>query len=72
LLYSLGLPVPIDLEGKPTMSVFDPSVVAAHPVCMGAPTLSSEAPRRELKQPSLEADGETQVLERLRALGYLE
>jgi predicted AlkP superfamily phosphohydrolase/phosphomutase len=72
LLYSLGLPVPCDMEGTPAISAFDPSFVTSHPVRIGESSLSGESSYNGQAQSPLDADGEVQVMERLKALGYLE
>jgi predicted AlkP superfamily phosphohydrolase/phosphomutase len=71
LLYSLGLPVPKDMEGAVAISAFEPVFVEAHPIDEGTASLSTETPHDAQQQSRLEADEEAQVLERLRALGYL-
>lgn len=72
LLYSLGLPIPSDLEGEPAMAAFEPSFVAFNPVCAGLPTLAPGSLHGEQRRTRLEADEEAQVFDRLKALGYLE
>ena len=72
LLYSLGLPIPSDMEGTPVLSAFTPAFVAAHPICMEAPDQPQEALRHEPEQALLPAAEEAQIIERLKALGYLQ
>lgn len=72
LLYSLGLPVPSDMEGAPALSSFEPSFVAAHPVRAGETSLSQESRRADEEEPSLSPEEEALVVGRLKALGYIE
>ncbi|MGH2768307.1 MAG: alkaline phosphatase family protein, partial [Actinomycetota bacterium] len=69
LLYSLGLPIPVDLEGRLPIEAFDPGLLDARPPRLGPPT---EAPLANAAEGEGRAAGEGLVLERLRALGYLE
>jgi predicted AlkP superfamily phosphohydrolase/phosphomutase len=71
LLYALGLPVPRDLEGHVAEPIFAPAMLQQRPVRAGEPTVVPEAfppwpPHQE------DQEGEAQVLERLRNLGYVE
>jgi predicted AlkP superfamily phosphohydrolase/phosphomutase len=68
VLYALGLPIPADLEAEPILSAFEPDYVAAHPVIAGPRTHVPGEPEAE----SLDSEAEEAVLERLRALGYME
>ena len=70
LLYSLGLAIPEDLEGRLPAEIFEPAMGEAMPSRVGAPTLASGDAAIERDAARLE--GEAQVFERLRALGYLE
>jgi predicted AlkP superfamily phosphohydrolase/phosphomutase len=72
LLYSLGLPVPEDLEGGVIEAAFLPEALHARPVQAGPPTVSpgaSPAPPGEFE---LDAKEEQEVMDRLRSLGYLD
>lgn len=64
LLYSLGLPVPGDLEGRPLI----PAFAERRSVTRSAPTQSAEAAAGASYLP----EEEEEVLARLRALGYVE
>jgi predicted AlkP superfamily phosphohydrolase/phosphomutase len=70
LLYSLGLPIPSDMEGAPALSIFDPTFVTAHPLRRGEPSVSPQPSSDEL--PLLPTEEEARIVERLKALGYLE
>lgn len=70
VLYSLGLPIPEDLEGHLPEGTFDPSFLRAHPMRLSKPTIPvmpGETPRA-----SLDVVEEEQVMARLKALGYME
>lgn len=71
LLHTLGVPVPVDLEGRVPAEVYTPDWLAAHPVRVGAPT-EVLAPLPLAAQSPDDLDGEQEVLDRLRALGYVE
>jgi predicted AlkP superfamily phosphohydrolase/phosphomutase len=71
VLYSLGLPLPSDLEGSIPQLLFDDALVAEHPPTIGGPTLRLD------ESAATDADGYTEreeeiLTERLRALGYVE
>jgi predicted AlkP superfamily phosphohydrolase/phosphomutase len=71
LLYSLGLPVPNDLEGRVAEQIFESAALQDRPIRIGHPTHVPEAfPQRLDNQEDKE--GEAQVLERLKNLGYVE
>jgi hypothetical protein len=71
LLYTLGLAVPRDLEGRVVEQLFRPALLRERPIHVGdathAPVAFPEGP-----DPQEEDDGEAQVLERLKNLGYVE
>ena len=71
LLYTLGLAVPSDLEGDVAEQIFAPAVLQEHPVRSGEPT---QVPEAFPQWPATKEDpeGEAQVLERLKNLGYVE
>jgi len=71
LLYTLGLPVPSDLDGRVAEQIFEPASLRERPIHVGEATQTPEAfpqwpDHREDKE------GQAQVLERLRNLGYVE
>ncbi len=68
LLYSLGLPVPEDLEGRVRVEVFESAFVRTYPIVTGEPTQPSEP----FPSAATEREGEEEVIARLKALGYLE
>jgi predicted AlkP superfamily phosphohydrolase/phosphomutase len=75
LLYSLDLPVPDDFEGRVLTSAFTRDFVAACPVRSGSAS-GVPYPEQERSDPEareeLTTDDQDVVLERLKALGYLE
>ncbi len=75
LLYSLDLPVPVDFEGRVMESVFEPAHREAHPPRLGPPTQppASYASRAAAPSDSEGEGGDDEVImNRLRALGYVE
>jgi predicted AlkP superfamily phosphohydrolase/phosphomutase len=75
LLYSLDLPVPDDLEGRVVSEAFTREFAAARPVrscrASGEAYPSQDLPVQE-SEGELTADDQNVVIERLKALGYLE
>ena len=71
LLYSLGLAVPQDLEGRVVEQIFEPASLRERPIRVGDPTHTPVAfpDGTDCKE---EDEGEAQVLERLKNLGYVE
>jgi predicted AlkP superfamily phosphohydrolase/phosphomutase len=73
VLYSLGLPVPSDVEGTVPTAVFSASFVREQPVQVGPPTQPPDPfPDRQEAEPALGAEAEAEMVERLKALGYIE
>ncbi|HEU4402177.1 MAG TPA: phosphodiesterase, partial [Candidatus Polarisedimenticolia bacterium] len=73
LMYSLGLPIPDDFEGRLPAEIFEPEQLAGLPARVGA-TGAAWSPREE-RGPDLaamDAEGEEVVLDRLKSLGYVE
>jgi predicted AlkP superfamily phosphohydrolase/phosphomutase len=71
LLYSLGLPVPRDLEGRVAEQIFESASLRDRPIRVGDPTRVPEAFPEGLDHQE-DKEGEAQVLERLKNLGYVE
>lgn len=68
LLYSLGLAIPEDMEGKLPLGVFEPSYVERHsPVTAGR-----TAPVNTDMKAALEEDEKEKIFDQLQALGYIE
>lgn len=73
VVYSLGLPVPTDLEGQVPTDALDPALLEARPVETVAPSgPASSAPSEIPVGPALDEEAEAELLRRLRALGYVE
>lgn len=71
-LYSLGLPIPENMEGAvPTDELYESEALARRPAVRGAAAVSVDAIDVQ-DEPSMDAEDEQQVLEQMRALGYLE
>jgi predicted AlkP superfamily phosphohydrolase/phosphomutase len=70
LLYSLGLPIPEDLEGRVITEILKPSLLKSRPVCISEPT---KIPEQFPEHPQEEdAKDSEEILSRLKALGYVE
>jgi predicted AlkP superfamily phosphohydrolase/phosphomutase len=73
MLYSLGLPVPEDLEGQVPAEALEPATLQDRPVPMEAPPKPKEVePPPAPVGPVLDEEAEAEILRRLRALGYVE
>lgn len=72
LLHGLGLPIPADFEGQVIEAVFDPDYLQRHPVRLGAPTELPDSYVSRGAKSEVDADGDEKILNRLRALGYVE
>lgn len=71
LLYSLGLTVPEDFEGRVPPHLFTRDMIAKRPIQIGAPT--QPVGRNRASTASVVSDAERdKILEQMRALGYLE
>lgn len=68
LLYTLGLRVPENLEGRVAEALFEPQYFRSHPIAFEAPTRSSST----VQLPEADPRMETEVMDQLRALGYME
>jgi predicted AlkP superfamily phosphohydrolase/phosphomutase len=69
LLYSLGLSVPEDFEGKVPEGAFDASYIAAHPVRSGARTDTLD---RKATGDGMSEEEKDKLMEQLQMLGYME
>jgi predicted AlkP superfamily phosphohydrolase/phosphomutase len=74
LLHSLGQPIPSDYEGAVIEEAFDPGYLAANPVRIGDASESSGGDLAAVPAGAAPDDpeGDEMILERLRALGYIE
>jgi len=66
-LYAMGLPVPGDLQGRVLKEMYTPEHTASHPVEWGEKTMLGQAPTS-----STAPEEDVEVLEKMKALGYLE
>jgi predicted AlkP superfamily phosphohydrolase/phosphomutase len=72
MLYSLGLPIPADFEGRFPEEVFESSFLKRHPCKRGETRVVRRSATAAVEQHAVNADGGEEVCNRLRALGYLE
>jgi len=71
VLYSMGLPIPSDLEGRVPINIFEDAHVQAAPVQIGSPTIPPDLRSTEQYDTTLEPSAEAVIDKHLRALGYL-
>ena len=72
LLYSLGLPVPAEMEGRVPVEALEPAMLLARPVQVERSANPALMPSYQDDEPALDEEGEAEVLRRLQALGYIE
>lgn len=77
LIYSLGLPVPKDLEGRVATEVFKKSVIKDRPIHIGESTRMPELfpkdiGKAEVENTTFSPEDEEDIKKKLKALGYLE
>jgi len=72
VLYSLGLPLLAELEGRVPVEIYEPGVVEKRPVRKMAAGAGSTGPAPSQEPAPAEMEDEETVLERLRELGYIE
>lgn len=75
LLYSLGVPIPEDLEGRLPLEAFEPALLRETPPRTGPPTEPVRSPDAQAGQsatPGYDAAEEALIADRLKVLGYLE
>ncbi|MFH1417783.1 MAG: alkaline phosphatase family protein [Planctomycetota bacterium] len=70
LLFSLGLAVPSDTDGGVIADAFEPAYMEAHPAEAAPPTLPPDT--YVGKEARASAEEQKSIIERLRALGYVE
>ena len=70
VLHQLGLPVPEDMAGRVPVEIFDPDELQRRPPRLAPASAAAPAARGTAVQ--LEPEEEASVMERLRALGYVE
>jgi len=69
LLYSVGLDVPSDFEGKVPRAMFAGDHLDAHPIVVGAPTTGSA---KNDDAVGMGAEEKEQIMAQLQMLGYME
>jgi arylsulfatase A-like enzyme len=67
VLYSLGLPIPEDVDGRPLVEIFDEDYRTLHPVRYSEPVPAEES----TSGPAYDQDDAAEMEERLRGLGYV-
>ncbi len=72
LLHSLGLPIPVDFEGAVIDKAFDDEFMTANPVRVSGITESPGVNRNPAERPQTDDMDDEAIVDRLRALGYVE
>lgn len=81
ILYSLGLPIPTSLEGRMPEEIIKPEHLQAEPPRVDAGNgdpappenkADEQAPAEAIVHPVMDAETEAVIMNRLRALGYVE
>jgi predicted AlkP superfamily phosphohydrolase/phosphomutase len=70
LLYSLGLHVPSDFEGRVPMDAFEKNFLESNPILTGPATINKV--KEEHVQADLSEDEKNKVVSQLQMLGYME
>ena len=70
LLYSVGLDVPSDFEGKVPEKMFEQAHLARHPVKIGAATNDIRGAKNT--DDDISAEEKDKIMEQLQMLGYME
>jgi predicted AlkP superfamily phosphohydrolase/phosphomutase len=66
ILHLLGLPVPIDMDGRVLTETLDPAWSAAHPIVPGEPAVAEAGKKLDLSEAERE-----EIRNRLRGMGYV-
>jgi len=69
LLYSIGLPVPSDFEGRVPDGLFTPAHLAGNPVKKGRATTAVQA---RSEQGAIDEDEKKKIMDQLQMLGYMD
>jgi predicted AlkP superfamily phosphohydrolase/phosphomutase len=67
ILYSMGLPIPEDMDGRPLIEIFDADFVAKHPIRHSPAQASSPAGSGS----QVDQEDTSEMERRLRGLGYI-
>lgn len=72
LLHSLGLEIPVDFEGHLPEELFESSYLESHPKRIGPPTQSPDTYTAHSGNASKPEEVSEEIIQQLKALGYLE
>jgi predicted AlkP superfamily phosphohydrolase/phosphomutase len=72
LLYSLGMEIPSDFEGRMPDGIFEDAYMINHPYRIGTPTQFSDSFARRAQKEAEKKREEEEIYKRLKMLGYLE
>ncbi len=72
LLYSLGLAIPADLEGRLPVEALESNALRERPAASAEPGRAESVPAQPAQESVFSAEDEKIMAERLRALGYIE
>jgi predicted AlkP superfamily phosphohydrolase/phosphomutase len=72
LLYSLGLDIPSDFEGRLPEDVFEQAFLKKHPPVAGEPTRLPDSYALKVGKKAPDADEQAQIYKQMKALGYIE
>ncbi|MBV9504525.1 MAG: phosphodiesterase, partial [Acidobacteriia bacterium] len=67
-LYSMGLEIPADLQGRVIEEIYDPAYLQAYRKTLGGVTETATA----VPVPAGVPDEDAEIIEKMKALGYLE
>jgi predicted AlkP superfamily phosphohydrolase/phosphomutase len=71
-LYSLGIPIPEEIEGRFPQEIFDPKVLKQRPPVIAGHALSTLSAETEEEQVFFDAESEAKMADLLKSLGYME
>jgi predicted AlkP superfamily phosphohydrolase/phosphomutase len=72
LLHQIGLPAPDDMAGSVPESIFEPGELERRPARRVAPAVAADTAPSAVAEVDLDPEEQSAVMERLRALGYVE
>jgi predicted AlkP superfamily phosphohydrolase/phosphomutase len=73
LLYSLDIPIPADFEGRAPTAAVEPAALRSCPIHTASPLeMTDTEPSQVQAEAALDAESEAKIMQRLRALGYVE
>jgi hypothetical protein len=72
LLHQLDLPVPGDMAGRVPLDMFEPEELGRRPPRVVAVGRARPAPEPQAAAAALEPEEQAALMQRLRALGYVE